>query len=100
MIAVQRDGGTVCFVVSGEIDLSNADTLEVRLENEIDSRVSDVIVDLTKVEYIDSAGVRVMFTLAARLGTRQIELRVEAPSGSPVRRVLEIAGFPLLPSDG
>ena len=98
MIDVQRDDGAVTIVVSGDIDLSNADTFEDRLESAIDSRVADVTVDLSQVEYVDSAGVRVMFTLAARLETRQIALHLVIPPGSPARRILEIAGFAQLPS--
>lgn len=95
MIDVRRDGARVTIAVSGEIDLSNADSLEDRLETEIDSRVTDATIDLSSVDYLDSSGVRVMFTLAARLETRQIELHLVLPTGCPARRVLEIAGFPV-----
>ena len=99
MMDVQRADGTVTIVVSGDIDLSNADTFEDRLDGEIDSRVTDVTLDLSQVEYLDSAGVRVMFTLAARLETRQIELHLVIPPGSRARRILEIAGFPVPSAD-
>ena len=44
------------------------------------------------LDYIDSAGLRVLFTLGTRLETLQIALQLLVPSESPIRRVIDLAG--------
>ena len=48
---------------------------------------------MSRLEFIDSSGVAMLFGLARRLGSRRQELRVVAPGGKPVKRVLEIVEF-------
>ena len=49
--------------------------------------------DFTRLEFIDSSGIAMLFNLARRLGARRQELRVVARDGEPVARVLEIVEF-------
>jgi anti-anti-sigma factor len=79
-------------VVGGEIDLANADDVERRILDAISNQLAEVTVDLRDVEYIDSAGLRVLFTLATRLATLQIGLVLLVTTDSPIRRVLELSG--------
>jgi anti-anti-sigma factor len=51
------------------------------------------VVDMTDLEFIDSSGVSMLFGLARRVGSRRQELRVVAPAGRPVARVLQIVEF-------
>jgi anti-sigma B factor antagonist len=55
--------GTVRLAVSGEIDMSNVGDLAEAL----DSGSGPVVLDLTDVEYLDSAGLSVLFAHADRL---------------------------------
>ncbi|MGW6544821.1 STAS domain-containing protein [Streptomyces massasporeus] len=59
----QRADGTSVLTVVGEIDQSNADDLAVALD---DAR-AHVVVDLTGVGYLDSAGLNVLFARSTRL---------------------------------
>ena len=52
-----------------------------------------LVIDLSEVSYLDSAGVRMLAELDHRLGWRAQVLRVVAPVASRSRRVLEIAGL-------
>jgi anti-anti-sigma factor len=92
-VRVESDGDTVTIRVHGEVDLSNAATLERQLLDAVRNTTQRAVVDLTGAEYLDSAGVRTMFTFAGKVQMRQIELVVIAPSASPARRVLEICGY-------
>ena len=92
-VRARSDGDSVLVTVAGEIDLSNADQAERQIASEITNHIMKVVIDLTDVGYIDSIGMRVLFTLAIRLETTQIALKVIAPIGSPARRVIEISGF-------
>ena len=52
-----------------------------------------LVVDMSELEFIDSSGVAMLFGLVRRLSSRRQELRVVAPQGRPVARVLEIVEF-------
>jgi anti-anti-sigma factor len=75
--------GAARLAVAGEIDMSNAG----RLAEALDSRPGPLVVDLTEVEYLDSAGLSVLFAHADRL-----ELIV-APLLEPVLTVSGLAGL-------
>jgi anti-anti-sigma factor len=92
-IHIEEVGGAALrVVVAGEIDLANATDVEKRILEAISNQLTDVTVDLRDVEYIDSAGLRVLFTLATRLATLQIGLVLLVAPESPIRRVLEVSG--------
>jgi anti-sigma B factor antagonist len=59
----RRPDGTQQFAVAGEIDMSNSGELAEAL----DSTSGPVVLDLTEVEYLDSAGLSVLFAHADRL---------------------------------
>ena len=48
------------ILVSGEVDVSNADELRSALDSCLGSDVTDVTVDLAGVPYIDSTGIGVL----------------------------------------
>lgn len=92
---------TVRIAVAGEIDLENAAEAEHHILEAISNQVTAVTLDLGGLEYIDSAGLRVLFTLGTRLETLQIALRLLVPSESMIRRVIDLSGVaaavPVLP---
>lgn len=59
----RRPDGTPRLTVTGEIDMSNAGSLADALEDSSGA----LVVDLTAVEYLDSAGLSVLFAHAERL---------------------------------
>ncbi|WP_199440902.1 STAS domain-containing protein [Umezawaea beigongshangensis] len=65
--------GSPLVVVVGEVDLHNAAELHDALATAA-SNAERVVVDLTKTEYLDSAGIRVLFAHAGRV---RLELVVE-----------------------
>jgi anti-anti-sigma factor len=50
-------------------------------------------VDFSDLEFIDSSGVAMLFSLVRKLSSRRQELRVVSPYDEPVTRVLEIVDF-------
>jgi anti-anti-sigma factor len=91
---VEVDGtGTRCVVrVIGEVDMSNAHELGRTIAQAVQKGDTELVVDLTDTEYLDSAGVAVLLRLATRLRARRLLLRVLAPPEAPVRGVLELTG--------
>ncbi|MCS0636876.1 STAS domain-containing protein [Streptomyces sp. LP05-1] len=59
----RRSDGTALLTAAGEIDMSNTDALAAAL----DSTSGPVVVDLTAVDYLDSAGLTVLFAHAHRI---------------------------------
>lgn len=85
----QRDGVVVARL-TGEVDGSNAVELGRALAGRLPSAAHGLVLDLTEVAYLDSAGIELLFQLARRLGDRRQRLGLSVPAASPVRRVLEI----------
>jgi anti-sigma B factor antagonist len=64
----RRPDGAVVLTATGEIDMSNAATFATALTSAGDeSPGNPFVVDLTRVEYIDSAGLAALFPHAERL---------------------------------
>jgi anti-sigma B factor antagonist len=66
----RRPDGVTVLTAVGEIDMSNSGILATALEQES----GKVVVDLTGIEYLDSAGLSVLFTHADRIELIATEL--------------------------
>jgi anti-anti-sigma factor len=90
----QRDGDDVVVArLTGELDIAGAATTGQRIAESVPSSARGVVVDMSQLGFIDSSGVSMLFALARRVGSRRQELRVVAPDGTPVARVLDIVEF-------
>jgi anti-anti-sigma factor len=85
--------GRLLIRLAGEIDLANAAAVEVQLREVITNRTQSVSIDLSMLEYLDSAGLRVLFALVDRLELLQIAMDVVVSAGSPARRAVELSGL-------
>jgi anti-anti-sigma factor len=92
-LEVDERGGIVIAHVSGELDVSGAPSLGDELFDAVPTSATGVVVDFTKLEFIDSSGIAMLFGLARRVASRRQEMRVVAPTGEPVARVLELVDF-------
>lgn len=90
-LAVVADARWPVARLSGDIDLSNVDELGRQVEQAVSNRARGLVLDLSGVTYLDSAGLRLVFGLARRLGDRQQRLRLVVPDNSRIRRVLTLA---------
>jgi anti-sigma B factor antagonist/stage II sporulation protein AA (anti-sigma F factor antagonist) len=82
------------FVVAprGRLDSTTSPDLEGRLLGLLDGGTRRLLVDLAGIEYVSSAGLRVLLLLAKRMKLAQGEL-VLSGLGPAVRQVFELAGF-------
>lgn len=83
----------VRIAIDGEIDLANATVVEHQILDAISNQDTEVALDLHDLTYIDSAGLRVLFTLGTRLETLQIALEINVPAESPIRKMIELSGI-------
>lgn|SRR5688572_23738000 len=91
-IVETREGGAVVVAPTGRVDSTTANRLERHLTMLLAGGERRIVVDFTRVEYISSAGLRVMLVLARRLKDFRGSLALCA-MGAPVRHVFELAGF-------
>ena len=82
-----EDGATV-LALSGELDMSNAPALREAIASSGAERTGRLILDLSRLTFIDSAGIAVLLEAAERLDSVSLRDPVRA-----VWRVIEITGL-------
>jgi anti-sigma B factor antagonist len=87
------DHEVVVARLTGELDISVADTTGEQIAQAVPSSARGLVVDMSGLDFLDSSGVSMLFGLVRRIGNRRQELRVVAPEGRPVARVLDIVEF-------
>jgi anti-anti-sigma factor len=98
-VRVEQDGEALVVSAFGDLDLSNAKTLEAELRWAIAGDASGVILDLGGVSFIDSAGLRVVLLMARQSLRNGGRLRLLRGS-APVERVIDGSSMRhLLPAD-
>jgi anti-anti-sigma factor len=88
-------GGCKILCVSGRIDFESALDFEHHINAMIQEAGDCFIIELSQVELLSSAGLRVMLSTAKRVAHRNASLALAAPS-QVVRQVFEISHFNLL----
>jgi anti-anti-sigma factor len=88
-ITEERSRGVVVVAPKGRIDSTTSPALDAHL---IELGKDRVVVDFSEVDYISSAGLRVMLTLAKRIRDRKGALAL-AGLEDAVRQVFALAGF-------
>ena len=78
--------------VNGRVDSMNANQLGDALSQEIDGGYVQLVIDLSNVEYMSSAGLREIVTALKKVKRASGDLRIAQPSDR-VREVLEMAGL-------
>jgi anti-anti-sigma factor len=77
--------------LEGEIDMSNADQLREALTIQMTNRARGLVLELSALTYIDSAGIHVAYDLRDDLSRRGQTLRLVVPDGSVVDETLRLA---------
>ena len=87
---LEQSEGSVVVRLLGEIDLSNAQQIHQQLETAIEG-YARVTVDLTKIDYLDSQGLRLIKQISDKVKRENTELKLVAPPTSVARPVLDMA---------
>jgi anti-sigma B factor antagonist len=91
-VQVEHGPDLVRAMVVGELDMSNADLVFEQLTAAA-SADHDLIVDLTGLAFIDSAGIAALDRLSRTVAGSHTRLRIVAPAGSVAGRTLALAGM-------
>ena len=93
-LEVERHRDVPVARLSTDVDAANASRLREELWSHLDNRGGELVIDLSRTRYLDSAGVEVIFNLAGGLSQRRGTLRLVIPPDSPLQRVAQIVGLP------
>jgi anti-sigma B factor antagonist len=91
-VTFSRLGGADLVRLAGEIDVANAPGIgaEIALQT---ATSNAVLIDLTAVAFLDSAGVRLLDTLVGELGERRTPVRLVVSEAGAVRLTLMMCAF-------
>jgi anti-sigma B factor antagonist len=92
VIARQASVDTVVLLVTGEIDMLTAPALDRRLAESTDGGHRRVVVDLSGVTFLSSAGITILVQHTANAAERGVRLPIVA-TGTAVLRPLELTGL-------
>lgn len=90
-LEIEEQDGVHVARLDGELDLSNVTDVGDALASAMDEEATGLVVDMSSVRHIDSAGVRMLFDLRRRLGQRRQELALAVPTEARIRDVLDLA---------
>ncbi len=91
-ITESRRDGVVVLAVVGRLDASNSGTLEEKLLALVGAGEKRLVVDASRLDYISSAGLRVLLVAAKRLTPAGGTLSL-CGMKDQIREVFDIAGF-------
>jgi len=91
-VNVEADGAGVTLQVTGDIDPATAPVLGRRLDEAVVSGFPTIALDLREVQFVDSAGLRVLIRANHEIRRHGRRLCLRSPS-PPVQRVLEVTGL-------
>ncbi len=90
-IAEAKKNGVMVVSVDGRMDAGNAPTLEQKVLALIAAGEKRLVIDCTQLEYVSSAGLRVLLVAAKRL-SNDGRLGI-AGLNNQIRDVFDVAGF-------
>lgn len=91
-IRLTRNEGVDIFSVVGRLDSNSAPELDLRITEAISGGATRLVIDCAELDYITSAGLRVLNKTAKKLARIEGRLALSAMEDY-VREVFEIAGF-------
>ena len=90
-INVERDFELVTLEITGRLDTTTSPNLESVI-NELPEDTKELIFDMSGVEYISSAGIRVLLGAYKKMNTNHGIMRIEK-ANDMVREVFEMTGL-------
>ena len=89
-ISKNRHEDTLTIVVEGRLDTTTAPQLEAELKESL-PEIRTLVVDMSALEYISSAGLRVLLS-AQKIMNKQGEMKVTGANES-IMEIFEVTGF-------
>ena len=93
-INVERDFELVTLGITGRLDTTTAPNLESVI-NELSEDTKELVFNMSGVEYISSAGIRVLLGAYKKMNSAQGNIRIEKVNDM-VREVFEMTGLSVM----
>jgi anti-sigma B factor antagonist len=93
-VRIERQDGIVVAALAGEVDMSNATSVRQRISEFVLPADDAVIVDVSELAFMDSAGLHALIELSTILDERRQQLLLCVPRTSQIARAIEIVGLP------
>lgn len=90
-INVEREFELVTLAITGRLDATTAPNLEA-VVNELYEDAKELVIDMSELEYISSAGIRVLLGAYRKMHLNNGMMRIEKPNET-VREVFEMTGL-------
>jgi anti-sigma B factor antagonist len=84
--------GMLIAELTGEIDMSNADSIGQAIAETTSNQEAGLVLDLSALQYLDSAGIQLLFRLREQLRMRGQSFALVIPSRSASNDALRLAG--------
>ena len=85
-----QNGSTLVIALEGRLDTTTAPDLEAEIKSSLGG-VTELIMDFTKLDYISSAGLRVLLS-AQKVMTKQGSMKI-THANEMIMEVFEVTGF-------
>ncbi len=92
-VRIEREEKTAVAVLTGEVDMSNAASVRQQIAESVTPDDDALLVDLSELSFIDSAGLHALIELGTVLDERRQQLLLCVPHDSPIERAIEIIGL-------
>jgi anti-sigma B factor antagonist len=92
-IQLEAEDSVLVARLKGDIDMSNADQLRLELTEMTPNEALGLVLDLSEVDYLDSAGIHLIHRLRENLQARGQRLRLVIPADSLIHDTLRLAGI-------
>jgi anti-sigma B factor antagonist len=89
--AVDYEDGVAVLTVGGEVDLATVSALEAAVDEALASQPTALVVDLSEVEFLASAGLQTLVTTHEKVGT-SVQFAVVA-HGAATSRPIQLTGL-------
>jgi anti-sigma B factor antagonist len=91
-IVIRQEGAATAIELHGEWDLAGLPSIRQAMTSAPDNVPETLVLDLSRLEFIDSSGVHATTELAERAAAQHTRLLI-IPGSGPAQRIFEITGL-------
>ncbi len=92
-LRTEARGSVLLAWLDGELDMASTGGLTTELATSVPNTADGLVLDLSGLTYMDSAGLGMIFSLGRQLRDRQQTLRLVVPEAARIRRVMAVASI-------
>ena len=91
---IEKIDGVPIAHLNDDVDAANVLATQQQLADALDPDALCLVIDLSDVRYLDSAGVDMLLRLSDRLDHRRVKLFLVIPDDSQLNRLVKLVGLP------